>query len=131
MKFKKYAIQLVIAGVLSVLLAVYRMGALPKNAAGRIMAFSDAFFIVGILYFCISALVWVSTTGFFDMLSYAFRKGAHALIPGQIHDNVGGFYEYKMEKQEKRGGKARVSGLFVGLLMLVIAIILTAVWYCI
>lgn len=131
MKFKSYAIQIGVAAVLSAVLAVYRIGNLPENTGGRVMAFSDAFFIVGMLYFCIGALHWVSTTGFFDIFSYAFRKGAHALIPGRISDTVGGFYEYKLEKREKRRAKdtPRPSTLLVGILLLAVSAILAAVWY--
>lgn len=137
MKLKSYAIQTGVAALLVAALAAYRMGGVPANAEGRVMAFCDAFFIVGMLYFCIGALVWVSTTGFFDIFSYAFRKGAHALIPGRITDTVGGFYEYKLGKQEKRKGKGSEVGsrfgkgstLLIGILLLVVSAVLTAVWY--
>lgn len=137
MKLKGYAIRIGVAAFLSAALVVYQMGELPENAAGRVRVFSDAFFIVGMLYSCIGALIWVSTTGFFDIFSYAFRKGAHALIPGRITDTVGGFYEYKLEKQEKRKGKNSQSGgrsgkastLLVGMLLLAASAVLAAVWY--
>lgn len=136
MKLKSYAIQIGVAAALSAVLVIYRMETLPGNAGGRVMAFSDSFFIVGMLYFCIGALLWVSTTGFFDIFSYAFRKGAHALIPGRISDTVGGFYEYKLEKQEKRKGNAKgrsgkLSTLFIGILMIAVSALFTAIWYAI
>lgn len=137
MKLKSYAIQIGAAALLSAAFVAYRIGELPATAEGRIRVFCDAFFIVGMLYFCIGALIWVSTTGFFDIFSYAFRKGAHALIPGRITDTVGGFYEYKLEKQEKRKGKGsevfgrsgKASTLLIGILLLAVSAVLTALWY--
>lgn len=130
MKLKSYAIQIGVAAVMSAVLAVYRIENLPENVSGRVMAFSDAFFIVGMLYFGIGSLLWISTTGFFDIFSYAFRKGAHALIPGWVSDTAGGFYEYKLEKREKRGkkGTPRLSILLVGILLLAVSAVLAAVW---
>lgn len=137
MKLKGYAIQIGAAALLSAALVAYRIGELPATAEGRLRVFCDAFFIVGMLYFCIGALIWVSTTGFFDIFSYAFRKGAHALIPGRVSDTVGGFYEYKLGKQEKRskkgsgaGGRSgKASTLLIGILLLAVSAVLTALWY--
>ena len=62
----------------------------------------DAFFVPGVLLTLIGALVWVSTTGLFDGLGYAVKTAAHMFLPF-IKTQRQSYYDYKMEKAEKRG----------------------------
>ena len=62
----------------------------------------DAFFVPGILLSLIGMLVWISSTGFFDALGYAVRTAAHMFLPF-VKTERKSFYDYKMEKAEKRG----------------------------
>ena len=62
----------------------------------------DAFFVPGILLVMIGALVWIATTGFFDSLGYAAKTAVHIFLPF-IKTERKSFYDYKMEKAEKRG----------------------------
>lgn len=88
----------------------------------------DAFFVPGILLVMIGALLWISTTGLFDALGYAFRIAGHSLIPFLIKSDSKSFYEYKLEKDEKRG-KTPVFILIVGAVFLLASAVALIVWY--
>ena len=75
--------------------------------------------------------MWISTTGFFDVFGYAFKRAARVFVPNFFVDAEGNFYEYKMEKVEKRKSFSQHSTLIIGAIFLIISIILTAVWYAV
>ena len=131
MKNTKFVIALV-TGLLLAFAAMWVRGLFDaKSADEAVMAVSDGFTVAGLLYLCLGALMWVSTTGFFDIFGYAFKKAAHALVPGMVNDTADNYYDYKMGKQGKRKGFSQHSALAVGAGFIVISLILTAVWYTI
>lgn len=129
MKRKALFIQL-LAGTAAAFLLMWQRGlfraALP---ADRVLIVCDGFTLVSFVYLGAGALMWVSTTGFFDIFGFAFKKAAHVLIPGLDPLKVGGYYEYRLGKQEKRNRTRGGSSLAAGLVFLVISLVLTAVWY--
>ena len=139
-KWIKYVIQVVI-GLAIAAMVIGSGGNNFSDAVGImeaqeisvvLMILSDGFTVPGLLFFCFGALMAVSTTGMFDIFSYAFRKCAHALIPGMVHDTVGKYYDYKMGKAERRKEqKTEWSTLLVGCGFLAIAVILTFAWYAV
>lgn len=129
MKHKKILIQIAVGAVLAFLIMWGRGLFSAETAADRVLVVCDGCTVTAFLYLGMGALLWVSDTGFFDIFAYAVQKGAHALIPGRIHDNLPAYYDYKMQKQEKRKQRVGRSTLFTGLLFLIISILLTAVWY--
>lgn len=130
MKWKKYVMQSVAGLVLAMAVMIGRGLLRAESAAEVLMAVSDGFCVAGLLFSGFGALLWVSATGMFDIFGYAFRKCAHALIPGTIHDTVGRYYEYKMDKADKRRGKGTEwSVLLAGCAFLGIAVLLTWAWY--
>ena len=103
----KWLITLVIGLVLSGLVAVWRGFTLTAPAALMARTLSDGFFVAGLLFTGLGALVWVSSTGFFDMFSY----GIHSLLVlftalRRPEDHVS-FYDYKLAKEAKRGKPMR------------------------
>ena len=100
-----------------------------ETAGDRIMIICDGFTVTALLFISMGGLMWASTTGFFDIFSYAVRKGAHALIPGMVRDNLPGYYEYKLEKESKRKDKGAKSTFLVGVVFLAVSLALTGVWY--
>lgn len=91
---------------------------------------SDGFFVSGALFFGFGALAWVSSSGFFDMLSYGFKSVWYLFTPATKPRGSGGFYEYKVMKAERRKEQGTVRHIaIVGLAELVIAALLTVVWY--
>lgn len=142
MKYKKYLIQLAVGLLLSVVVMQSR-GAFraSASAAQRILAVTDGFSVTALLWLSVGTLLWAATTGIFDIFGFAFKKAAHAFIPGMIHDEIGSFYDFKVRKQNRRktkeesrieagiGEKAELSTLLVGVVFLVLSLIMTAVWY--
>ena len=125
--FISVIIQTVIGLLLSGLVLLVREW--PEGYSDRLRAVADAFSITALLYLCIGALLFVSTTGFFDIFGYAVKRGAHALIPGIVHDNTGDYYEYLEEKKLKRKGHSLKSTLIAGVVLLAIGAFLTG-WWC-
>ncbi len=127
MKWRSFFIQLLI-GLVCVLLIVL-IGDMPEDTADRVMAVDDAFTIVAFLYIGFGALFWVSSTGFFDIFSFAVKRALHAFIPGFVGDSTADYYEYKEERRGKRKERSIKSTFFAGVFLLVVSIVLTAVWY--
>ena len=90
------------------------------------MILCDAFFVAGILLALFGALVWISTTGFFDTFGYALRTAAHLLFPFFRYDTKT-FYDYKTEKEEKRT-QAKGFLVIVGLFYLILSLIFLILW---
>lgn len=132
MKQKKYFIQIAVGLAFSMFIMNSRGAFEAGTAADCIMAISDGFSVTGILFAGIGMLVWISSlTGFFDPLGYAAKRGLHIIIPAYILDPGKKFYDYKMEKAQKReqGGKSERSLLFVGLGFLAIGVLFVLIWY--
>lgn len=129
MKYIKYVVQTVLGLVLSFGVMCYLGLFEIQESVDRIMVICDGFTVTALIFLPIGLILWIATTGFFDIFGYALRKGAHALIPGLVRDELGGFYEYKMEKQEERKSKGEKSMLLIGAVFFLVSLILTAVWY--
>ena len=131
MKKAKFVATLVTGLVLAVA-AMWIRGLFEAESAEDIVkAISDGFTVAGLLYFFLGALMWVSTTRFFDIFGYAFKKAAHALLPGMVQETSANYYDYKVDKLEKRKGFTQHSALVIGVAFIVISFILTMVWYSI
>lgn len=127
-KWVKYSVQLIVGVVISLLIAWLRLPQMPEGKAGTIMAFSDGFSVCGLLWLSMGILLTITSTGFLDPLAFAFRRGVNAFLPN-FHPYEGGFYEYKMEKKEKRKEFKEYSVIVIGAVLLIVSAILTAVWY--
>ena len=115
---KKYSIALII-GISMCLLVLSGNDFSTQSLVDKYRILTDAFSIPGIVFIMVGALVFVSTEGFFDMLSYGLGKFAAALIPFNRKKDES-FFDYKTRKNEERF--SGYSFLFyVGILFLVIA----------
>lgn len=130
MKRAKFAAQL-LTGLLMAFVVMGVRGLFDPETtlSGKVMAISDGFSVTGLLYIGMGSLMWVSTTGLFDIFAYAVRKGAHGLIPGMVKDTDGDYYSYKMDKKEKRKPFSGMSSLVTGAVFVIISVIFTVVWY--
>ena len=129
MKSKKYVIHLLV-GLLIAFVIIWQRGLFAaESVADKVLIICDGFTVVAFIYLCLGALLWISSTGTMDIFSYALKRGVNALLPGRVFDDLGGYYEYKMSKQEKRKGFKEHSTLVIGFLFLVVSIVLTMVWY--
>lgn len=128
-KYKSYVIQTVAGLTLSVLIMFEQDVFSHENTADVIRGVCDGFTVTALLYAAFGMLFWISTTGFFDIFGFAFRKGLHHILPVVMREDPGGYYEYKTDREDKRQVKPRRSTLLVGLFFLAVSIALTFVWY--
>ena len=133
---KKKILRLTIQIVIGLFIAVGVMtsqGAFASGASAqdRILAIGNGFSVTALLYISFGMLAWIATTGVLDIFSFALQKGAHFLIPFGAREANGKFYEFKVEKEEKRKkrGKGQYMTLLVGIGFLAVAIALTVAWY--
>ena len=63
---------------------------------------SDSFVIPGIIGIMVFILVWISTTGFFDMITYGLSIAGRSLIPGMRIYKEERFADYKERKEKNR-----------------------------
>ena len=119
----KYSITTVAAGLMSLFALYLRDFRNAPTLADRYKHLADAFTIPGVLLVMIAALVWISSTGFFDGLAYAFTRVGGMLIPfykkGRQHQT---YYDYKMAQKDKEI-KGYSFLFFVGLFFLTVAIV--------
>lgn len=125
----KIWVQIGVAFLLAFLVMCVRGLFTKTELSDIIMAIGDGFTVAAFLYLGMGALVWVSTTGMFDIFGFAVKRGAHAIIPGLFTADAGGYYEYKVKKAEKRKGFTEHFTLKIGFVFLIISLILTFVWY--
>ena len=87
----------------------------------------NAFTTPAILLIMVGCLVSISTTGLFDMLSYAVSRAARAFIPGGRRGGED-FVAYK-ERKEKSRFKDFSFIIFTGLFFLTVAIVFLILFY--
>lgn len=97
---KKSLITLAVGIVVSVtelfVLGFFDVETLPE----KYKILSDVFYIPGALMLCIGGLLWVSTTGFFDIFAFGFKK-LYERITLSRENEFQKFYDYKETKVEK------------------------------
>ncbi|MBQ2901979.1 MAG: DUF3899 domain-containing protein [Agathobacter sp.] len=129
MKNMKYYVQAGVGLLLAFVIMVYRGLFSKPELSDKVMAIGDGFTVVAVLYLGFGAIMWVSTMGFFDIFAYAAKKAAHAIVPGVIQDDVGRYYEYKVEKETKRKGFLENFTLKLGAIFLVLSVVFLIIWY--
>ncbi len=86
---------------------------------------SDGFFVVGLFVTGVGLLTMVSSTGFFDIFSYAFKSFLVLFTPFVKPENFPKFYDYKMDKSKKRK-KPEMTLLLMGIALLILSAL--ALW---
>ena len=134
MKSKKWLIWagiLIVEAVIALLIARHQGLNADNEFALNARYLSDGCFVVGFMATGIGALTWISTTGFFDMMSYGVVYGVRALIGlfgGNRRPQNKDFYDYKTEKDEKRGKP--VYGLLIcGLVFIALSVLFLSMYY--
>ena len=90
-----------------------------------IQALSDGFCVAGMVFVGFGALMWISTTGVLDIIGYGFKSVLYLFTPMQKDKDEGGFYEYKLQKKEKRKG-VPFEYLWLGVGMVIVSLILAS-----
>ena len=121
---------LLLAATLAATVAVAHSRGLDAANPLRLNAryLSDGFFVVGFLMTGLGALVWISTTGFFDMMSYAVRSLMVLFTGLRRPKEYPSFYDYKVERDARRA-KPQWMLLIMGVAYLALSGICLAVYY--
>ena len=137
MKEKNTSKVLFKCGITSIIGAVLALGVMwgrglftATTVEKTLSCISDGFFVVGFIFAGIGLLMAISSTGLFDMMGYAFKSLIYLFTPRTIDRSQGGFYEYKMRKQEQRRA-VPLYILWVGLAFVVIAFVLVGIYYAV
>ena len=123
----KYITCFAIASLIAIAV-FWSKGFFGHSTAVNIQILADGFFVSGMLLAGLGALIWISTTGFFDMMSY----GVHSLTvlfstlkKPKDHET---FYDYKTARAAKRG-RPRMGILFAGIGCILISLLFLALYY--
>ena len=118
-KLRRNLIALGVALALTAVFAYVRGFGFDRPAKTNLSALCDGFFVSGVLVGGVGAMLWVSTTGFFDILAYGVKNLA-ALVPFHHRRKYQHYYDYKAEQDAKRQ-KPQYFLLVIGLLMIVLS----------
>lgn len=94
----------------------------------NLRSLSDGAFVTGMLLSCLGGLSLVSSTGFFDLFAYGFKSLIVLFTPFKKPASLPKFFDYKMDKNEKRQPPSFV-GLLVGLCTIGLAALLLFLYY--
>ena len=89
---------------------------------------SDGFFVAGLLITGVGGLVWISSTGFFDIFSYGFHSLLVLFSSLRHPKDHESYYDYKTLKEEKRGQPLYFL-VIVGAALLLLAVICLGLYY--
>ena len=127
----RYSITTAAAGLVSLLVLYLHGFGDVTTLEQKYKILADAFTIPGVVLIMFGALIWVSSEGFFDGLTYAFTRVGGMLIPffrgGKEHQT---YYDYKMKMKDKRAHGYSFM-FFVGIVFVAIAVVFIALFYSI
>ncbi len=123
-------VQLLIASGIAVATAVNQGLSLQGQMFLNCRYLSDGFFVSTVIFLGLGVLLWVSTTGFFDIFSYGFKSLLVLFSPLKKASEHPHYYEYKCEKDAKREGKPIThTVLWAGLICLALSMITLFLYY--
>lgn len=125
---KKYLIAIILAGGASFGIMSARGLFSLESASAIVACISDGFFVAGFLFAGVGALIWLSSTGTLDIISYGFKSLLVLFTPYKKKVGEGGFYEYKVRQKEKRKG-VPFQILWVGLGYVLLSLMFTLIYY--
>lgn len=121
-RWKPFLVQMALA-LCAFAIAMWNMGLMQAaTALERARIISDAAFIIAAFFGGIGVIVLVATTGFFDIIGYGFKSFWYMFTPFGRAKDMPAFYDYKVEKAEKRG-ETRWEMFAVGMVMLAVSVI--------
>lgn len=120
-------IQLGVAALIALAVALIQGLSLHDPAVESCRHLCDGFFITSVIYISLGGLVFISTTGFFDMFSYGVKSLAAYFT--QRDKDFPHFYDFKCEQDAKRQDKpVTYTVLYVGLICLALSFLLLALF---
>ncbi len=124
----QYLITAAIGAGASVAIAFGRGLSAPHTGSELAAICSDGLFVTGLLLTALGLLIWIATTGFFDIFSYAFKSLLllfSSLRKPQDHIK---YVDYKAEKEEKRH-KSNFVLLFTGIGFILLSLLCLWLYY--
>ena len=118
-KLLKFGVPFLLGAAIALAVA-WGQGLGGLGSAWSLRALSDGCFVTTILMGGMGVMMWVSTTGFFDIFSYAGKSLLVLFSPLTQPEKLKKFYEYKADKDEKRK-KADYTLLIVGAAFLLLS----------
>ena len=89
----------------------------------------DAFFVPGVVFLAIGALILVSNGGFFDGIAYGVKTAFCALVPGLKLKKGESYADFKARKQENRKPAAVKAPFITGCAFAAISIVFLVLYY--
>ena len=123
----KYGITLLIGAAFVLFLLLARGFFEWPELSEQYRILADAFTSSGVILLMVGVLIWISTTGSFDMISFALSKFAKALIPFSKKSGET-YYDYVVRKREKRFS-GYLCIFVVGAVFSALAAVFTALFY--
>ncbi len=125
-----YGVQFVIAALIAYLVAEAQGLRIGQEAYLVCRYLSDGLFVSALVFVSFGALMWISTTGFFDIFSYAFNSLLVLFTPLKKPSEQKHYYEYKSEREAKRQGKPVThTVLITGLIFLALSLLALMLYY--
>lgn len=112
----------------AIMIAVYRGFSLDQTLTFNASCLSDGFFVIGLILTGIGGLTWVSTTGFFDIMSYAVKSCLVLFSPLKKPKEHPSFFDYK-EAQSAKRGKPRFAMLILGVVFMAVSLACLGIYY--
>lgn len=127
-KWVKRAVLTVVTAACAVLAARLRGLDSSNSFALNARYLSDGCFVVGLIAVGLGALVWISTTGFFDMMAYGMQSLLVLFSSLKSPKEHPSFYDYKQSREAKRG-KPRFGLLLTGAAYILASLLFLALYY--
>ena len=123
-------VQLLIASGIALAVAVNQGFSLQGQLFLNCRFLSDGFFVSTVIFLGLGLLLWISTTGFFDIFSYGFKSLLVLFTPLKKASEHPHYYEYKCEKDATRSSKhINYTVLWAGLICLGLSLLALLLYY--
>ena len=123
-----YAVCVIVGLLITGLTAVSREFGPGQTISMNARILSDGCFVAGLLMTGVGLLVWISTTGFFDIFSYGFHSLLVLFSPLRKPENHETFFDYKTAKEERRG-KPMAAIVIVGVGYILVSLLCLVLYY--
>lgn len=126
--FLKYAITFVVSGAISATVYSLHGTSGSSSLADKYRVLCDAFTIPGVILLMLGLLVWVSTTGTLDGITYVFSWLWARIFPAGAARKREKYYEY-VDRKKKNRSKGYAFLFICGAIFMAAALIFMGLFY--